>query len=390
MIWIPVALLFLLLVLLHAVAYARARNMTIFLPPVERGTEPPSPSPGKADASPFPDEPPPAPPIQDGNPAPPPGMSEERVLRPAATQGDRHAREPGCRHGMESNRLRRLAYRLLTGLGGSIRHKPVLRATPDAEGLPWQTCHFFSRGHRLEAWRIPAADPAATCLPPSGSSASRGMVLVFPGLGCTKDHELRHARILHDLGWDVLVVDFPGHGGSTGRRTSLGYHEAEDVANVYGDVRERFDPARLVLLGVSLGAVAILRAVHVRSIHPDALVLEAPFNTLAQTVHNRIRAMGVPSPILAELLMVWGGILHGYMPMRFRPEEDAAFVSCPTLLLHAVRDAWITEAEAGRVYARLGGAKRFVRFAGGEHGECLASDPGFWGAEVGAFLRGVS
>lgn len=390
MLWFVAGFLLVVLVLLHAVAYARARNMTVFLP-------------------------------HDGEPG---------SLSPSPSLP------------------RRAAHACLRLLGGPIRSKPAIQTTPTACGLPWQTCSIFSRGHRLEAWLIPASLPrapsdteatatsgalaecgdaraslgrgdtstslasghASVSAPdfaypaaPSGSgfpvpgesiSASvskRGMVLVFPGLGCTKDHYLPHAAILHDLGWDTLLVDFPGHGGSTGLRTSLGYHEAGDVAHVVADVRERFAPARMVLAGVSLGAVAILRAVRVHSLQPDGLILEAPFNSLAQTIHNRIRAMGVPSPVLAELLLLWGGMLHGYLPVRLVPERDAEAVHSPTLFLHAVPDQWVTEAEARRVHDRVGGReKRFVGFADAGHGECLASDPEQWRREVGAFLAGLA
>lgn len=358
MFWILAGVLFFVMLLLHAVAYARARNMTVFLPPQTEDA-----------------------------PVPPPPSSLRRV-------------------GRQAHQV----------LGGAQRYKPTIRTTPDAHGLPWQTCFFFSRGHHIEAWHIPASSPRSSttampaCAVPSTiadapaplsdsslsesvastSARGRGMILFFPGLGCTKDHQLPHAATFHDVGWDTLLVDFPGHGGSTGLCTSLGYHEAEDVANVMEDVRERFAPARIVLAGVSVGAVALLRAMRVRAIKPDALLLEGPFNSLVQTIHNRIRAMGVPSPVFAELLMLWGGMLHGYLPMRLRPERDAAAVSCPVLFLHAVPDAWITEAEARRVYDRLGGGRRLVRFADAVHGECLASDPALWRQEVDAFLRSLA
>src|SRR3712207_7040402 len=53
-------------------------------------------------------------------------------------------------------------------------------------------------------------------------------------------------------------MDMSGHGGSAGNVTTIGYHEAADVAAAYQYAQTLDD--RVVLYGVSMGAAAILRA----------------------------------------------------------------------------------------------------------------------------------
>ena len=106
---------------------------------------------------------------------------------------------------------------------------------------------------------------------------------------------LPEAAVWRELGYDTLLVDFRGSGGSSGQVTTLGYLEAEDVAAACNYARRQLGMTRTVLYGISIGAAAILRAVARGDVDPAALVLECPFDRLLSTAQNRFAAMGVPS-----------------------------------------------------------------------------------------------
>src|SRR5579883_879461 len=157
--------------------------------------------------------------------------------------------------------------------------RPTNEATPASCGLPFETLRFPSTGGvELEAWRIPR-------------EGSRGRVLLFHGYAASKSSLVSVARELHDLGYETVLVDFRGSGGSSGSVTTLGVLEADDVASAV----QRTGTEAPILYGLSMGSAAILRAVHVHALAPRSIIIECPFGRMLDTVEARFALMGLPS-----------------------------------------------------------------------------------------------
>lgn len=116
-------------------------------------------------------------------------------------------------------------------------------------------------GLKLAAWYVPGKNRAA--------------VILVHGLGGSKVHMLNHARALAFGGYGVLMLDLRAHGGSEGDTVNT-VSEAEDVLAGAAYLRSRpdVDAARIGALGVSLGAVAVLRAAR-QSESIRAVILES-------------------------------------------------------------------------------------------------------------------
>lgn len=261
-------------------------------------------------------------------------------------------------------------------VGGVSLPRPINERTPAALGLKFETVRFpTSAGLSLEAWKPPGA-------------SNSPVVLAFGGYGGSKEGLLPVAREFHGWGAEVWLVDFRGCGGSEGDVTSIGFHEADDVAAaVTAAMGQGSRP--VVLYGTSMGAAAILHAVHRRQVQPAALVLECPFDRLLSTVENRFRLMGLPPFPLAHLLVFWGGAQQGFNGFAHNPVAYAASVSCPTLLLQGDRDTRVRLAEANAIAASLGSSGQQVVFAGLGHESYLVAQPDRWRTEVGGFLSRV-
>ncbi|MEW6307075.1 MAG: alpha/beta hydrolase [Verrucomicrobiota bacterium] len=260
-------------------------------------------------------------------------------------------------------------------LGGVTLPRPENRRTPEDEGLAFTAIRFpGARQQQIEAWHI-------------RHEQGRGIVLLFPGYGAAKDSLLPVAKKFHELGWDALLVDFHGCGGSGGSTTSIGWHEAADVAQAHAWAKLLARDKPVVHYGVSLGAVAILRAVAADGVKPDAIIAECPFDRMLNTVKNRFRAMGVPSFPSAQLLVFWGGRQQGFDAFTHNPMDYAQGVKCPVLQLHGARDPRVSEAEARRVFEQLRGPKEFVLLEGVGHESYLAARPQEWQRAVEPFLN---
>lgn len=235
-------------------------------------------------------------------------------------------------------------------------------------------------GILLEGWEIPSTSP--------------DWIVLLPPFGHTKGDLLEEAAIFHSWGWSLFLIDFRGHGGSTGNACALGSQEAEDVEATLVYLRRTFSPEHVVLYGISLGAVAAMRAIArgaaQRASQPVAgLILEGPFDTLLGTVRNRLQDLGLPPIGLAELLVFWGGTIHGFNGFRHSPREDAAAISVPTLLFHGGADTRVTVAQASSIANALPSLYAFHVIERARHGEVFPTSPAEWMRETQAFLEDV-
>jgi pimeloyl-ACP methyl ester carboxylesterase len=119
---------------------------------------------------------------------------------------------------------------------------------------------------------------------------------------------------------------------------------------------------------------------------PAALILEAPFDRLRNTVAHRFEEMGLPAFPAADLLVFWGGVQQGFPALAHDPRVYAARVSAPVLLVYGDRDAYITPAEARGVAEALRGPLSVLTCEGVGHASCLRARPGPWKEAVGTFL----
>jgi hypothetical protein len=213
------------------------------------------------------------------------------------------------------------------------------------------------------------------------------LIILFHGYAAEKTSLVSEARAFLDLGASVLLVDFRGSGGSSESYTTVGVHEAEDVAAGVRYARAKLSHDNVFLFGRSMGAAAILRAVHVHGIHPDGVMLEAVFDTLLNAVRHRFRAMKVPAFPSAELLVFWGGRQWGFDGFRHNPVEYAVSVRCPVLLMHGARDPRVSLTEARRVYEAIPGNKTFVTFAQTGHESYLSKNASQWRTAVERFIK---
>ncbi|MEO0948161.1 MAG: alpha/beta hydrolase [Cyanobacteria bacterium J06641_5] len=260
-------------------------------------------------------------------------------------------------------------------LTGKPCPRPENRCTPADVGLPFQVERLpAGRQGWLEVWQIPPRDRAS------------GVALLFPAYSESKDTLLATASILHALGYRLLLVDFRGAGGSSGNSTTLGVREAKDVEIAVRFACRHWPELPLVLFGMSMGAVAITRAIAHHGVCPDALLLECPFDRLLSAVRHRLQVMGVPASGLAELILFWGCLQHGHNGFTHSPVDYVRAIACPTLVMRGSSDPRVSAPEIECVFRAIHSPKQFLEFSGAGH-ELLADyDAKLWRTRVAAFL----
>lgn len=259
--------------------------------------------------------------------------------------------------------------RLKLGFFGVEIPKSRNKILPSA---PFKTIYLMGVP-QLEAWMIPTDRPV------------QGVVLLFHGYTSKKSAQLGVAQAFRQMGYHTFLVDFRGHGGSGGLQTTIGYHEADDVRRAFEHIQKRYPDLPIVLYGSSMGAVSILKAMHDYKLSAHQLILECPFESMKTAIHRRFEALEVPTAILPDLLLFWGGWQNDMDAFQHRCTHYAQAVSLPTLLLHGSHDERVDRSEADAIVSQLAGPHELVILNAG-HDHMFSSDQAGWTRAVWGFL----
>jgi len=233
-----------------------------------------------------------------------------------------------------------------------------VEATPADLGLAFASLKLKTAdGETLDAWFIPAPQ-------------ARGTLLYLHGNGGNIGHRLDPIEVFHQLGLNILILDYRGYGASTGKPSEEGTYEDALAAWNYLTQEKKLPPERIVLFGESLGGSvgAWLAARH----PPAALMIYASFTSapdIAQQVY----------PIFPARLLV---------RYRYDTRRALADVRCPVLIMHSREDEIIPFSHGQALFAAAQQPKRLLELHGG-HNDALLVSRDAYARGVGEFLDGL-
>src|ERR1019366_4241214 len=114
--------------------------------------------------------------------------------------------------------------------------RPENKTTPSQ---PFETIKLKSN-KEIECWLIK-------------TDSSKGTVILFHGYSGEKSSMLDKAEIFLKLGYNTMLVDFMGSGGSEGNQTTIGFFEAQEVKTSF-DYLSKQGEKNIILFGTSMGA----------------------------------------------------------------------------------------------------------------------------------------
>jgi len=181
-------------------------------------------------------------------------------------------------------------------------------------------------GVELDAWYVPATSVPVTM----GEAAT---VILAHGLQETKGRMQHLVPWLHAAGYNVMLLDFRGHGASEKRPTTVGREEVLDLQAALDWLDTNGAGDRVGGLGMSMGAAALVNAA-ARDDRLDALVLDSIFAKWNDTDF----AAGYRLP--PEWLV----------PGVPSPEELMPAIHVPVFIIHGTADILTKVEHAQRVY----------------------------------------
>ena len=174
------------------------------------------------------------------------------------------------------------------------------------------------------------------------------------------------AAALNRMGYSVLLFDYRGYGGNSGRPTEDGL--AADARAAEAWLAAQPGVERVAYFGESLGAAVAVGLAVQRP--PAALVLRSPFTSLPD-----VGAVHYPWLPVRRLLLD-----------RYPSIERIASVSAPLLVIAGDRDDIVPLSLSKRLYDAAAEPKRFVLVPGAGHNDPALLDGPRMLAEVEGFL----
>jgi len=252
--------------------------------------------------------------------------------------------------------------------------RPKVKQYPNR---PYDTLYIpVNEDEQLETWLLHT------------DSIKHGIVLGFHGYMDEKSTMLDRAYAFLDMGYDVLLVDFMGAGGSYGNQTTIGILEAENVKTVHDYVVTTLKEDKVIMTGFSMGAVAIMKAQADYDLLTQALILEAPYSTFKGTVEDRLERFNIPKWPTSGLFTFWVGIINGFNAFDANPQEYGKKIFVPTLLMCGGKDQGIPVSETQTIFDQLAANKKeLLIFPESLHESYLLKYPEEWRSTVHKFLN---
>ena len=250
--------------------------------------------------------------------------------------------------------------------------------TPSQLQLPSETVRFLaSDGVGLEGWKIPGAP-------------QRPWVIGCHGVGSNRADLLETAAALHRAGFNVLLFDFRGHGGSDGRVTSFGYLEQRDLEGALAFLGGQPDvPVRPYgVYGISMGAVVALM-VAARDERIGAVAADSPYTDLDESLGRHLTLI-YPVPRIPFHWFLRTAYLarFGVWPGRVSPIRSVRKLSPrPLLLIQGKLDQRMPLAGAQAILAQAGKPKELWVIDGAAHLEGYGQDPAAYNSRLVRFFQ---
>jgi fermentation-respiration switch protein FrsA (DUF1100 family) len=230
--------------------------------------------------------------------------------------------------------------------------------TPKQIGLDYRAVTLTAAdGVKLAGWFVPAANPRAT-------------ILFCHGNAGNISHRLEMLAYFQQLGLSTFIFDYRGYGRSQGKPSEAGTYLDAEAAWQYLTERRKLSPARIIILGESLGGAVAARLA--RRHPPRALILQSTFTSFADQAT----------------------VLYPYLPIRWLARyrydtlESVRCLDCPVFVIHSREDELIPFSQGRRLYTAARGPKMFLAIAG-SHNDGISVSAEAYISGVNKFLASI-
>ena len=252
----------------------------------------------------------------------------------------------------------------------------TLENTPDIFNLPyediWLQVSAKNQIETIHGWWIPAPSFARS----SNSLKSSDLVLFYlHGNSYNMGAKIDEIHRYHQMGFDVVSLDYRGYGRSTGDFPSEAQiYEDVDIFFNYLIDKRRINPKNILVYGHSLGgAIAIELAMR----HPQfaALIVQSSFTSMVEQVNTMAKYKLWPINLL----------LH----QRFDSISKVSQLKMPVFFIHGTDDRLIPPYMSEKLFELAPEPKELFIVPGADHNNVSAIAGDEYSRRIIAFVQKI-
>jgi fermentation-respiration switch protein FrsA (DUF1100 family) len=244
-----------------------------------------------------------------------------------------------------------------------------IAATPAALGLAFEDVFIKTQDNvTINAWLVKSSSRRPEV--PRGeepTGTQRGTLIFCHGNAGNIGDRLEKILLFHQMGLNILVIDYRGYGKSQGQPSEAGIYKDAVAAYDYLLTRQDIDRSRIIGYGESLGGAVAVDLGTKRNL--AALIIDSSFTNaadMAKTIY----------PFIPSFLL--GTKLDSAAKVRT--------VTIPKLFIHSRADEIVPFRLGERLYQAAAQPKEFLELSGG-HNDTPADAREEMAREIIIFLR---
>lgn len=234
---------------------------------------------------------------------------------------------------------------------------PVTKNPADF-GMSYEPIEFFSTdGVLLRGWFVPAKNDSVIT------------IIMMHGYPASKSDIVDLGVFLHD-DYNLLFFDFRFMGESGGKYTTAGALEVNDLLGAIKYLKDEHTAysQRIGGWGFSMGgAVGLMAAEKNKDIL--AMVADSSYANLNNMVDQLYSRYGILKAPFVMGTKLWSRLILGVDIKKAAPQDSAAKVNLPVLLIHGKNDKEISSINSEMIFGKAKGPKELWLIEGAGHGE---------------------
>ncbi|WHX24814.1 alpha/beta hydrolase [Virgibacillus halodenitrificans] len=217
------------------------------------------------------------------------------------------------------------------------------------------------------------------------------VVLAHGYLGRATDMGLYGQYYYENLGYNIFMPDFRGHGQSEGDYIGFGWHDRLDLIDWIHILSTKLGPdSEYVLHGVSMGAASVLMASGEEGLPKSvkAIIADSPYTSVYDMFKYQLgRMYHVPAfPVLPTTSVVTK-IKAGYSLKEASALKQVQKAEVPILYIHGNADTFVPTSMAEKLYKNTSSEKDFITFDNAGHGEAFVTKKDKYVDKLNSFLE---
>lgn len=281
-----------------------------------------------------------------------------------------------------------IAYALIALVGAGVLVFAIIRpkrksfAYAIAHGLPGEPSELGLTGEEA-SFNLPGGYTSPGWII-QGNTQDGPTVLLLHGHRDFTHGAMRFVPTLAPFASNLVLFDWPGHGGCTAPWMTCGKREPDDVIAVLEGLPDELREQPIILFGYSLGGQI---AIKTAGLYPDrfaGVIVDGPYRRWDTPIHLRLKRHSVPIFPFVQLagLFFWcSGLMR-----KFDRAQYAKKINSPLLVLHGTDDR-VCPIEEGQDLADAAPNSTFVPIEGGMHNQLHEQEPEQYRSSLEAFFQ---